>query len=141
MSIICGIYSGLNRKGHIFGEESLFAGIGLGLILLGLLIRWIAILTLRHYFTVNVAIINDHKIIDRGMYGVIRHPAYLGNLISFLGLGLSFCNWISLVVIFIPITAAFLYRIKIEEAVLMEAFGREYDAYRSRTSRLIPKFY
>jgi protein-S-isoprenylcysteine O-methyltransferase Ste14 len=140
-SIACGVFIGLTSAGHISGAESFFYITGLCLILLGLIIRWIAILTLRHYFTVDVAIVRDHKIIQRGMYGVIRHPSYLGSLISFLGLGLSFSNWISLTVIFIPITAAFLNRIKIEEAALTAAFGDEYTSYSATTNSLLPKIY
>jgi protein-S-isoprenylcysteine O-methyltransferase Ste14 len=138
VSIAIGVYSGMHRLGHFFGYERILSLTGLFLILIGLVIRWIAILTLRRYFTVNVAIASDHKIIDKGLYSHIRHPAYLGALLSFLGLGLTFSNWISLIVIFVPITAAFLYRIRIEEAALKLAFGEKYLEYSGRTKRLLP---
>jgi protein-S-isoprenylcysteine O-methyltransferase Ste14 len=44
-------------------------------------------------------------------------------------------------VIFIPILLAFLYRIKIEETALMEAFGEEYRQYSARAKKLIPGIY
>jgi len=141
VSIAIGVYFGMHRLGHFFGYERILSLTGLFLILIGLIIRWIAILTLRRYFTVNVAIASDHKIIDKGLYGYIRHPAYLGALLSFLGLGLTFSNWISLIVIFVPITAAFVYRIKIEEAALTTAFGETYIEYSARTKCLIPRIY
>jgi protein-S-isoprenylcysteine O-methyltransferase Ste14 len=141
VSIAIGVYFGMQRIGHFFGYERVLSLTGLFLILFGLVIRWIAILTLRRYFTVNVAIASDHKIIDKGLYGYIRHPAYLGGLISFLGLGLTFSNWISLMVIFVPIIAAFIYRITIEEAALKSAFGDDYLEYSKRTKRLLPGIY
>jgi protein-S-isoprenylcysteine O-methyltransferase Ste14 len=69
--------------------------IGLGLIILGVIIRAVAIATLWRYFTVNVSIREGHELVGHGIYGVIRHPAYTGSLLSFLGLGFAFGNWLS----------------------------------------------
>jgi protein-S-isoprenylcysteine O-methyltransferase Ste14 len=109
--------------------------------LLGLIIRWTAILTLRKYFTVDVSILEDHKIVKKGIYKYIRHPSYAGSLVSFLGLGLAFSNWLSSVVIIVPILTAFIYRIQVEEKALIQAFGEEYLDYSNTTKRLIPKIY
>jgi len=141
VSIVIGVYFGMKRFGHFDGYERVLSLTGLFLILIGLVVRWVAILTLRRYFTVDVAISKDHVIIDKGLYKYIRHPAYLGALLSFLGLGLAFSNWISLLVIFAPITAAFLYRIGIEETALVGAFGNKYLDYSRYTKRLLPGIY
>jgi len=109
--------------------------------LLGLLIRWTAILTLRKYFTVDVSILPGHQIVKKGLYKYIRHPAYAGSLVSFLGLGLAFSNWLSSIVIVVPILTAFIYRIQVEEQALIQAFGDEYLDYSNTTKRLIPKIY
>ena len=42
---------------------------------------------------------------------------------------------------FVPPTLAVLYRIRVEEAALMGAFGNEYEEYRQATKRLIPGLY
>jgi protein-S-isoprenylcysteine O-methyltransferase Ste14 len=114
---------------------------GLFLILAGLAIRWIAILSLKQFFTVDVAIGKDHTIVKSGLYAVIRHPAYAGTLLSFLGLGIFFMNILSLLVLVVPITAAFLRRMDVEEGVLLEAFGDEYRTYMASTRRIIPWVY
>jgi protein-S-isoprenylcysteine O-methyltransferase Ste14 len=41
----------------------------------------------------------------------------------------------------VPIIAAFLWRIRIEERALTDALGEEYRAYTQRTKRLIPFVY
>ncbi len=138
-SIVIGVFLGLTGIGFI--PVKILSVIGLVLIVLGLIIRWIAILTLKRYFTVNVSILSNHKIIDKGIYKTIRHPAYAGSLLSFLGLGLCFSNWLSTLVIFIPVFIAFAYRIQIEEKALVQAFGNEYVNYSKSTKRLIPKIY
>jgi protein-S-isoprenylcysteine O-methyltransferase Ste14 len=111
---------------------------GVALIVLGLAIRWTAVVTLWRYFTVDVSIRRDHRVIQHGIYRIIRHPAYLGSLISFIGLGVTFMNWLSLAAIVIGTLIVFSYRIAVEERALVTALGDEYRAYAARTKRLIP---
>ena len=141
ISIAAGIYISLTKFGNIdFNHHTILLS-GFILIVLGLVVRWIAILTLRKYFTVNVAIQKDHVIIQKGFYKYIRHPSYLGMLLSFLGLGLSLGNFISIVVIIIPITFVLINRIQIEEQALRDVFGNDYQKYCGETWRLIPGIY
>ncbi|MGB8657294.1 MAG: isoprenylcysteine carboxylmethyltransferase family protein [Candidatus Zixiibacteriota bacterium] len=114
---------------------------GLALIVLGLVIRWRAIYTLRKYFTVDVSILEDHRIVKTGEYKFIRHPAYAGSLLSFFGLGWALGNWVSFLVIFLPILWAFIRRMNTEEKVLVASLGEEYVDYMKTTKRLIPKIY
>src|ERR1035438_2319180 len=115
--------------------------VGLCFIIVGLIIRWTAILTLRKFFTTNVVIQSDHRIIKTGLYRFVRHPSYSGSIISFCGLGFVFSNWISFVVLVIPITIAFLKRIQLEEQALSGAFGEEYTNYCKLSWALFPWIY
>lgn len=114
---------------------------GLLLIIGGITLRFIAVWSLGKFFTVDVNIQENHKIIKKGVYKVIRHPAYLGSLVSFVGFGISINNWISFWVIIIPITIAFIHRIKIEEKLLLEKFEGDYSDYMYKTYRLLPMIY
>lgn len=76
-----------------------------------------------------------------GIYKYVRHPAYTGSLLSFYGFGISLNNWVSLLVVVIPVTAAFLYRMRVEEAMLSASMGAVYDEYKKQTYRLIPGIY
>ncbi len=107
----------------------------------GLVVRWTAIRTLGRFFTVEVAIQTDHHVVDTGVYKHIRHPSYAGLLLVFLGLGVASANWLSLAALVLPVTAAFIVRIVIEERILRKALGAPYDAYCSRTKRLVPGVY
>jgi len=115
--------------------------VGIAVTLLGLAWRWYSIIYLGRFFTVNVAIAKDHQLIDTGPYRRIRHPSYTGALLAFLGLGLCTQNWAALAVIVVGTTAAFVYRMRVEEAALTGAFGDRYRLYMQRTSRLIPGVY
>jgi protein-S-isoprenylcysteine O-methyltransferase Ste14 len=91
-------------------------------------------------FSGLVAIQPGHTLVTSGVYGVIRHPSYLGLLVSSLGWALAFRSGVGvlLTALLIPPLIA---RIRAEETLLRTQFGVEYDAYCSRTSRLIPGIY
>ena len=114
---------------------------GSALIVVGMIIRFIAIRTLGKFFTVNLALHGDHTLIKAGLYKYIRHPSYSGSLLSFLGFGLSLNNWLSLMIIIVPILITFINRINIEEKLLENQFGTEYSDYKKKTERLIPFLY
>lgn len=118
-----------------------FYVIGLVLFVLGLIVRWVAIIHLGRFFTVNVAIAEDHRLITTGPYRFVRHPSYTGTLLVFLGFGLCMLNIFSLAAVFLPIAAAFLWRMHVEEEALRGAFAERYRSYAAKTWRLIPWLY
>jgi len=91
-------------------------------------------------FSGLVAIQPEHRLVSSGLYGVIRHPSYLGLFVLSLGWGLAFRSGVGVIlaVLTLPVVLA---RIDAEERLLSETFGAEYDAYRARTWRLIPYVY
>jgi protein-S-isoprenylcysteine O-methyltransferase len=124
-----------------FQSRAAAASIGTAVFVAGLAIRWYAIIYLGRFFTVNVAIARDHKLIEDGPYRYVRHPAYSGGLLAFLGLGLCIGNWVSIAVVAVPILSVFLWRIHVEEAALLLGLGKQYRSYMDRTKRLIPGVY
>jgi protein-S-isoprenylcysteine O-methyltransferase len=114
---------------------------GVIVFLAGIALRWYAIIYLGRFFTVNVAIAADHRLIDTGPYRYVRHPSYSGALLAFLGLGLCIANWLSLACAVLPTLLAFLWRIRVEETALTAGLGEQYREYMRHTRRLIPAIY
>lgn len=115
---------------------------GLAIFAAGVGLRWYAMAHLGRFFTFDVAVADDHRIVDTGPYRRVRHPAYTGSLLSFVGLGL--CgggNAIALPVLLLPIAWAFMHRIRIEEEALLAGLGDAYADYARRTWRLVPFVY
>jgi protein-S-isoprenylcysteine O-methyltransferase Ste14 len=138
ISVTAGVMMGMQDTGHFSTHSTAIATTGITMIALGLVLRWIAIFSLGRLFTVDVAITQGHQLVRAGIYKVLRHPSYAGSLLSFLGLGLAFSNYLSVVTIFVPICVAFLYRIHVEEKTLVATFGDEYLNYRASTKGLVP---
>jgi protein-S-isoprenylcysteine O-methyltransferase Ste14 len=91
-------------------------------------------------FSGLVAIQPGHTLVTSGVYGVIRHPSYLGLLANSMGWALAFRSGVGLLLTALLIPPL-LARIRAEENLLRTQFSGEYDAYRARTWRLIPGLY
>jgi protein-S-isoprenylcysteine O-methyltransferase Ste14 len=114
--------------------------LGVALFIAGGALRLWPVFVLGHQFSGLVAIQPGHKLVTTGVYGVIRHPSYLGLLVNSLGWGLAFRSGVGVLLtalIMLPLLA----RIRAEERMLRTQFGDEYDAYCARTSRLVPGLY
>jgi len=72
---------------------------------------------------------------------MIRHPGYLGQLIIFLGISTCLSNWISILLMIIPVLFGYLNRINVEEKFMIEQMGQKYVDYQKHTKRLIPTIY
>ncbi|MCW0376186.1 methyltransferase family protein [Xanthomonas sacchari] len=104
----------------------------------GLALRLWSIRVLARWFTVDVTIQEGHRLVRHGPYRYLRHPSYTGALLAFYGLALGMGNVLSLLVIVLPVTWAFLRRIRVEEAMLTQAFPEEYPDYAAHSWRLLP---
>ena len=106
----------------------------------GGVLRLAPVFVLGRRFSGLVAIQPEHRLVSSGLYGIIRHPSYLGLFVLSLGWGLVFRSGVGVIlaVLTLPVVLA---RIDAEERLLSETFGAEYDAYRARTWRLIPYVY
>jgi protein-S-isoprenylcysteine O-methyltransferase Ste14 len=113
---------------------------GIALYLVGGALRLWPVFVLGHRFSGLVAIQPGHTLVTSGIYGVIRHPSYLGLLLNSLGWALAFRSGVG-VLLGVALMPLLMARIRSEEALLLAQFGAEYDAYRARTSRLIPGVY
>jgi len=141
LAILAALRVGARHPGPLPGPALAWVLTGLVLLIGGLALRWIAILTLRGAFTVDVAIAHGQRLVRHGPYRWLRHPAYTGNLLAFLGMALVFVDWIAALTLWVPVAAAFLYRVAVEERALRAAFGEEYAEYTRRTRRLVPFVY
>jgi protein-S-isoprenylcysteine O-methyltransferase len=119
------------------GAVSIFY-LGLGLAVVGTVLRWYAVACLGRYFTIDVAATASQPVIGTGPYRYVRHPSYTGAIMTLIGFSLALGNWLGLVVMAILLGVAYAYRIHVEEAALLAVTGEVYARYMQRTWRLVP---
>lgn len=126
-----------DRKEFLTIDGETIRWVGVVLFAAGGALRIWPVFVLGRRFSGLVAIQPGHKLVTTGVYGVIRHPSYLGLLVNSLGWALAFRSGVG-VLLTALIIPPLLARVRAEEALLRAQFGAEYDAYCAATPRLVP---
>lgn len=80
--------------------------------------------------------VNTTKLVDTGIYSVVRHPQYLGGILSvFVATPLLYPHWL-FIVLGIPGVIILYWSTREEEKRLIEQFGDEYRSYMQRVPRI-----
>jgi protein-S-isoprenylcysteine O-methyltransferase Ste14 len=94
-------------------------------------------LTLGRNWSGLVTIKQDHELIQRGPYNIVRHPIYTGMLVGMLGT--AFIYGIARCFVGVPLVGlAFWLKMQIEERFMVQQFGARYVHYRQQVRALIP---
>lgn len=112
--------------------------IGTGIAIAGILFRLYSIWCLRENFSYVVYVGDRHRLVKRGIYKYLRHPAYLGLLVFSLGIPVVVCDSLSIAVIMAYVGPMIGFRMRREELALRAEFGEEYEEWLRTTKRLIP---
>jgi len=112
--------------------------VGLGLFIISCLVRWWGFRSIGKYFNPRIAVYTKHKLITDGAYKKIRHPLYLGSLLSFLAIPMVFNSWGAMLIVILTTIPALIYRLNLEEEFLIHHFGDDYLAYMQKTKKMIP---
>jgi protein-S-isoprenylcysteine O-methyltransferase Ste14 len=124
-----------------------FGLVGLALVIMGGYLRMKARLMLRKkagfenlVSTSRLQIVENQKLVKDGPYKYIRHPLYLGEILRNFGIVSIFSSGYGILFIMVG-TILLLFRINMEEKMLVEAFGSDYEDYKRTTEKLIPYIY
>jgi protein-S-isoprenylcysteine O-methyltransferase Ste14 len=126
-----------DREGFWTLDGDALRWVGVVLFAAGGALRIWPVFVLGSRFSGLVAIQPGHTLVTSGVYGVIRHPSYLGLLVNSIGWALAFRSGVGLLLTALLIPPL-LARIRAEERLLRSQFDGEYERYCNRTSRLIP---
>ena len=126
------------RNMHFIAPRPALEVVGVVLTYLGLGLTIWSRAHLGRYWSGVVALKQDHRLIQSGPYQVVRHPLYSGIILAAIGMGLCVTTWSSLLGVAL-LTACFERRAHKEDTLLASEFGAEFEGYRQRTGRLIPR--
>jgi protein-S-isoprenylcysteine O-methyltransferase Ste14 len=89
-------------------------------------------------WSITLELREKHQLVTHGIYRRIRHPMYTALMLYGLGLALVLPNWLSGPSYLLTFGLLFVLRVGREERMMLEEFGKDYEAYMARTKRLIP---
>ena len=115
--------------------------IGPILAVIGVVVRTVGMLTLGRFYTRTLKKTENHMLVTNGIYKYLRHPGYAGTIFIFLGASLTTGNTLSFFLVTLLILFTYLYRIHVEEKMLVEIFGEQYIVYKKYSKRMIPFIY
>jgi protein-S-isoprenylcysteine O-methyltransferase len=107
----------------------------------GLALRWWGMISLGGFYTRTLTTMGDQKVVDTGPYRYIRHPGYLGSILTWLGASVALAPPVIVIMVAALLAAAYVRRIRAEEAMLATSLGSAYEAYSAKTWRLLPPVY
>jgi protein-S-isoprenylcysteine O-methyltransferase Ste14 len=111
---------------------------GLILIIFGIILRSWSIQILGKFFTPTIQIKEDHALIIKGPYSIVRHPSYLGAWATIVGASVFFGSYIGFIVAVAGMGISYYIRIDLEEKALVEVFGQQYENYQKSVKKIIP---
>ncbi|KAJ4710495.1 Protein-S-isoprenylcysteine O-methyltransferase [Melia azedarach] len=116
------------------------SNLGLLMVLVGEIVRKMAIITAGRAFTHLIKIRHEesHELVTHGVFGFVRHPSYCGFLIWSVGTQIMLCNPISTIGFTIVVWHFFAERIVYEEYFLRQFFGSRYEEYARRVPSGVP---
>ncbi|MFX1273361.1 MAG: methyltransferase family protein [Promethearchaeota archaeon] len=123
------------------GFIDLVATIGVMILLLGSAVLIASRVQIGQYGGPRITIEDDHRLVTTGMYQHVRNPQYLGFLLLLFGYSFSLGSIVVALLTMIGLFTIFRSRIRLEEELLLAAFGDEYREYMQRTWRLVPRIY
>lgn len=93
------------------------------------------------YYSIDVNIKSEHKLVTSGIYQIIRHPTYLASLLYLIAQQIYIPNKIGLLSSIIAYGLLLFIRIPKEEKLLIKTFGEKYIKYKNKTYNILPFIY
>lgn len=124
-------------RDQIWGPSPVLSLVALVLVVVGAAFAIWARVTIGANWSGTVTLKEDHELMQRGPYHVVRHPIYSGLLLMGLATTLQFDEAYGCLLLGIAI-AVFIPKIMLEEKLMTENFPDQYPQYRQRVKAIIP---
>ncbi len=89
-------------------------------------------------WSITLEVREKHALVTNGIYRRVRHPMYLALLLYAAGQALAVPNWVAGPSYLVAFGLLFALRVRAEERMMLDEFGKEYEEYMARTKRLVP---
>ncbi|MCB9258630.1 MAG: isoprenylcysteine carboxylmethyltransferase family protein [Ignavibacteriales bacterium] len=112
----------------------------IGLILF-IIFSWVQVSSFKalgEFYSQDILIFKNHKLIKLGLYKYLRHPQYFSQILSDFGVGLALMGYIIIPIVILIEIPLFILRAKAEENLLSAYFNEEFKEYKKKSGFFIP---
>lgn len=113
--------------------------LGVVLLVAALFVFWRAHADLGLNWSPSLEIRENHELVTRGIYGIIRHPMYASQWLWVIAQPLLLPNWIAGWLNLAVFVLFYTLRVKAEEQLMLEQFGDQYRSYMQKVGAVFPK--
>jgi len=89
-------------------------------------------------YSQEIVVLKTHNLHTTGAYKLIRHPQYVCQLLSDLGIGIALMSYLAVPVVVLIEIPLFIMRAAYEDRLLAKHFGEEFSAYKKRSGFMFP---
>lgn len=105
------------------------------------LFSWVQIYSakqLGEFYSPDIVVYKNHKVVDKGLYRIVRHPFYTSQIMQDLFAGIALSNWIILLLTILFEIPLYIARTNLEEKLLIKNL-LDYENYQKRVGKWLPK--
>jgi protein-S-isoprenylcysteine O-methyltransferase Ste14 len=124
-------------KEPLWPQSLVLDAAGLAITVLGAVFAIWSRVTLGRNWSSVPQVKEQHELVVKGPYRIVRHPIYTGLILAVAGTALAQNRGIGLFMV-VLLFASYWLKIRVEEKLMMETFPVEYPEYRRRVKALIP---
>ncbi|MED5814925.1 isoprenylcysteine carboxylmethyltransferase family protein [Mycolicibacterium sp. 050232] len=136
LSVATPVFCGFDHRFGWSPVPTVISLVGFAMFVVGLGITMFVIIQ-NNYASANITVESEQKLVSTGLYGLVRHPMYMGALLMVAGMPLALGSWWALAVL-VPVLILYAFRIQDEEKLLRQQLAG-YGEYTQRVHyRLVP---
>ncbi len=102
---------------------------------------WIQVMaykSLGNFYSQDIVIFKNHKLKTNGYYGIIRHPQYISQILSDLGVGIALMSYIIIPLVILIELPLFIMRARLEDNLLKKHFKDKFINYKKKSGFIFP---
>ena len=110
-------------------------------LLLFIIFSWFQVSSFKYlgeFYSQDILIFKNHELKQNGPFKLIRHPQYVSQILSDLGVGIALMGYVIIPAVILIELPLFILRARAEDKLLNKYFNEEFQKYKDKTGFFVP---